>query len=149
MKSRLRCVFSSLFFLGIFAGIAVGCQKTISETENTALVNRCQQVAEEFVDELTRFKKVYQIQQVRLVDFPRLMSRMKTARQKANRARKQLTAAVKNIPTDTLMTRIQADQLNEALDRVKEARQALEAALSEARRTLARKPNGGDKGRKK
>ena len=149
MKSRLRCFFSSLFFLGIFAGIAVGCQKTNSETESTALANRCKQVSEDFVDELTGFQKVLQIQQARLAHFPRLMARMNAALEKANRARKQLAAAMKNTPTDTLMTRIQADELKKALDRVTEARRALEAALSEARRTLERKQKGGHKGRNK
>src|SRR5262245_36076725 len=139
MKSRPGLVSSCLSLFCFLGGIAAGCHKTISEEENSALVNRCLKVAEAFRDELADFKTFLETRRDQLAQFPQLRARVIAAREKAGRAGKELNAAMKNIPAAGLMTKSQADALAEALDRVTEARQALQDVRTQARRRVGEK----------
>jgi outer membrane murein-binding lipoprotein Lpp len=139
MKSRPWLVSTCLSLFCLLGGIAAGCHKTISEEENTALVNRCLKVAEAFRDELADFTKFLETHRDQLGQFPQLRARVKAAREKAGQAGKELDAAMKNIPAASLMTRSQADALAQALDRITKARQALQDARANARRRLGEK----------
>ncbi len=123
----------------LLGGITAGCRKTIPEEEKTALVIRCQKDAEEFRDQLADFKRFLETHRDRLADFPKLRVRLKAALEKANRARKGLSAAMKNVPQGSLMTRGQANDLTDALDRVTEARKCLQEVVTEGRRRLEKK----------
>ena len=139
MKIRPRQMCFGLFLFSLLAGIADGCQKTISEEENSALVNRSLKVAEAFRDELADFKSFLENHRDQLAQFPMLRAGIKAAREKAGQAGKELDAAMKNIPADSLMTRSQADALARALDRIEKAGQVLQDTRAKARRRLGEK----------
>jgi hypothetical protein len=139
MKFRPRQMCFGLFLFSLLAGIATGCQKTISEEENSALVNRSLKVAEAFRDEMANFKSFLENHRDQLAQFPKLRAGIKAAREKAGQAGKELDAAMKNIPANSLMTRSQADALARALDRIAKARQALQDTRSQAHRRLGGK----------
>jgi hypothetical protein len=135
MKPRPRTIAIGFALFLLLGTTGSGCRKTVSQEEQEEMLRKCHRLSEDFAEDLRDTQKEL-LPRLATLNHRELVGKLKRAVTKAKEANQELGQSLENARGDKLMSKAQADDLNEALQKVNQAQQTLREVMDEARRFL-------------